>query len=143
MQKIYLNKLVDLNHQLKELISISVDDSIHYQLENDGMRALGAIIINGEYKDDHGNSHFQESIDLDILASFDKIIDKREFHVKVEDFDYTLNDGNLSLIIQACIYGVKDDDDRLIETAYEDSEEDVVKEIENVLKEEGMSEKKC
>ncbi|MCD7810154.1 MAG: LysM peptidoglycan-binding domain-containing protein [Erysipelotrichaceae bacterium] len=133
MQKLYLNKLVDLNHQLKELISISVDESIHYQMENDGMRALGAIMINGEYRNDHDKYQFHESIDLDIIAPYDKIIDKREFHVKVEDFDYTFNDGNLSLVIQACIYGVKDDEDRLIEATQDDSDDEVVKEIENIM----------
>lgn len=50
MQKIYFKKLVDLNHQLKELVSISVDESISYKMENQGMRAVGSIMINGEYK---------------------------------------------------------------------------------------------
>ena len=116
MQKIYFKKVVDLNHQLKELISISVDESINYKMENQGMRAYGSIMINGDYKDENMKKEFRENIDLDILAQFSKIEDKNEFNVKVEDFDYYLNDGNLSLVIQASIYGVKDDEDRVIET---------------------------
>ncbi len=137
MQKIYFKKLVNLDHQLKELVSISVDESIHYKMEDEGMRAVGGIIINGEYKNDSCKNHFHESIDLDILATYDKIIDKREFHLKVEDFDYNIIDGNLSLVIQAHIYGVKDDDDRMIETT-EESNDDVVKEIEELLKNDEM-----
>lgn len=139
MQKIYFKKLVDLNHQLKELVSISVDESISYKMESQGMRAVGSIMINGEYKDQEVKHSFHESIDLDILALFEKITDKRDFHVKVEDFDYTLMEGDLSLVIQACIYGVLDDEDRIIETAdprVETSNEDVALEIENLLRDE-------
>ena len=44
MQKIYFKKMVDLNHQLHELISISVDESIRYKMETNGMRAVGSIM---------------------------------------------------------------------------------------------------
>ena len=141
MQKIYFKKIVDLNHRLKELVSISVDESISYKMETQGMRAVGSIMINGEYKDDNTKQSFHETIDLDILAQFDKITDKRDFRVKVEDFDYTLNEGNMALVIQACVYGVLDDEDRVIETSQivsdeVQSDEDVALEIENLLREE-------
>ena len=137
MQKIYFKKLVDLNHQLKELVSISVDESINYKMESQGMRAVGSIMMNGDYKDEKGKHSFHESIDLDIMALFEKITDKRDFHVKVEDFDYVINEGNLSLVIQACVYGVLDDEDRVIETSAprveETNDEAVVEEIESLL----------
>ena len=66
MQKIFFKKKVDLNHQLSELISISVDESIRYKMETDGMRAIGSIMINGEYKDSQKKHQFHETIDLDI-----------------------------------------------------------------------------
>ncbi len=137
---IYFKKVVDLNHQLKELISISVDESINYKMENQGMRAYGSIMINGDYKDENMKKEFRENIDLDILAQFSKIEDKNEFNIKVEDFDYYLNDGNLSLVIQASIYGVKDDEDRVIETDRlieneEVHDEDISDEIESLIRE--------
>ena len=141
MQKIYFKKQVDLNHQLKELVSISVDESIQYKIETRGMRAVGSIMMNGEYKDEISKKDFSESIDLDILAVFDKITDKRDFQVKVEDFDYTLNDGNLDLVIQASIYGVLDDEDRIVETPkseYE-SQGEVIERIEDILQEQDQA----
>lgn len=142
MQKIFFKKMVDLNHQLKELVSISVDESINYKLESQGMRAYGSIMINGEYKDSQAKKDFHETIHLDILALFSKIEDRNEFNVKVDDFDYYLNDGNLSLVIQASIYGVKDDEDRVIETDEIITEKtnvepdiDVSEDIENLLRE--------
>lgn len=144
MQKIYFKKTVDLNHRLKELVSISVDESINYKMESQGMRAIGSIMINGEYKDDSMKHSFRESIDLDILAQFEKITDKRDFHVKVEDFDYSINAGDLSLVIQACVYGVLDDEDRVIEASpvREETQEDVIDEIEGLLREEDVLETK-
>ena len=137
MQKIYFKKKVDLNHQLHELISISVDESIRYKMESNGMRAIGSIMINGEYKDVQEKHQFHETIDLDIFALFEKITDKRDFHVKVEDFDYHLIDGDLSLVIQAYVYGVLDDEDRVIDTIEKsDDINDTANEIEKLLREE-------
>lgn len=114
MQKIYFHKVVNLDNPLKELLSISVDESIQYKIEMNGMRAIGSIIIHGEYDDGQRRNSFNESVDLDVLALFDKIEDKREFHMKVEDFDYTLQNGILKLVIQTHVYGVKDDEDKHI-----------------------------
>lgn len=141
MQKIYFKKVIDLNHQLKELVSVSVDESINYKMENQGMRAYGSIMINGDYKDEKSKKDFHEMIDLDILALFSKIEDRNDFNVKVEDFDYYFSDGDLALVIQACIYGVKDDDDRIIETDVLNIEDDneldnhVTEEIESLIRE--------
>jgi len=144
MQKLYFRKMIDLHHQLKELISVAVDESINYKMENQGMRAFGSIMINGEYKDENEKSCFHDTIDLDILAQYSKIEDKKDFCVKVEDFDYTFVDGDLSLVIQASIYGVKDDEDRVIETdvvlSKEEVVDDVSEDIEELLREQEISE---
>lgn len=137
MQKIYFNKLVNLNHELKELQSISVDESINYKLEKDGIRAIGSINITGEYKNQSDVKKFDDSIELDIFADFKKIVDKRDFLVKVDDFDYSLIDGNLQLKIQASVHSVKDDEDRIIEM------DDTAMEIENLMNEIEVNDKKA
>mgnify|MGYP003377198118 FL=1 len=141
MQKICFKKMIDLNHSLKELISVSVDESINYKMENQGMRAYGCIMINGEYKNDSDKKTFSDSIDLDILAQYSKVEDKKEFSVKVEDFDYRFVDGNLALSIQACIYGVKDDEDREVIADVkqeEHAEDDYIDQVEELLREESL-----
>ena len=94
MQKIYFEKWIDLNHQLNELLSLSVDESINYKIESVGVRAVGSLIVKGEY---NGNHKFDENIELDVLATFDKIVDQRDFNIKVEDFDYFIKDGNIQI----------------------------------------------
>ena len=135
MQKIYFKKMIELNNELKELVSVSVDESISYKLEQGGMRAFGSILINGEYKNFTLKKEFKDSIDIDIMAQYEKIEDRNDFTVKVEDFDYYINDGNLSLIIEANVYGVKDDDDRIIETTViENDVDDISEDIENLMR---------
>ena len=135
MQKIYFKKMIELNNELKELVSVSVDESISYKLEQGGMRAFGSILINGEYKNFTLKKEFKDSIDIDIMAQYEKIEDRNDFTVKVEDFDYYINDGNLSLIIEANVYGVKDDDDRVIETTIEEEKiDDISEDIENLMR---------
>ena len=134
MQKLYLKKVIDLNNDLKELVSVSVDESIHYKMEQQGMRAYGSILINGEYKNFTQKRLFEDSIDIDILALYEKIEDRNDFVVKVEDFDYRIHEGNLSLVIEAYVYGVKDDDDRIIEMENEKQNHEVSDNVEELMR---------
>lgn len=113
MQKIYYEKEIDLSHRLKELMSLTVDESIDYKIEDNGVRAVGSLIIKGEYLSDDSKL-FVENIELDIYADDKKIIDKRDFHLKVEDFDYEICDGNLKVTIEVGVYGVEEGKDRYI-----------------------------
>lgn len=126
MQKIYLEKAIDLNHQLKELVALSVDESINYKIENEGIRAVGDLIIKGEYKN-VGKETFEETLELDVLATFDKILDQRDFSIKVEDFDYKIKDGNIKVSIEAGVHGVVSGEDRYVK-------EDPLEQIETLMR---------
>ncbi len=115
MQKIYFEKMVDLNHQLSELLSISVDEAINYKIEDYGMKAQGAIEITGEFLKKAGKERFNETLEIDLLAPFEKVIDQRDFNIKVEDFDYRILEGNLLVTVQANVYGVVASEDKHIE----------------------------
>lgn len=132
MQKIYFEKWVDLNHQLKELLSLSVDESINYKIENVGVRAIGSLIVKGEYNED---KKFEENIEMDVLATFDKIVDQRDFNIKVEDFDYFIKDGNIQIKIEVGIHGVIEGEDRYVRDE-NFLEEDTIEEIENLIRDE-------
>ncbi len=132
MQKIYFEKWVDLNHQLKELLSLSVDESINYKIENVGVRAIGSLIVKGEYNDE---KKFEENIEMDVLATFDKIVDQRDFNIKVEDFDYFIKDGNVQIKIEVGIHGVVEGEDRYVRDE-NFLKEDTLEEIESLIRDE-------
>ena len=106
MQKIFYEKEIDLLHQLKELVSLTVDESIDYKIEDHGVRAVGSLAIKGEYISQE-KRHFLENVELDVYADDQKIIDHQDFHLKVEDFHYDIIDGNLKIKIEVGVYGLK------------------------------------
>lgn len=126
MQKIFYEKEIDLLHQLKELVSLTVDESIDYKIEDQGVRAVGSLAIKGEYISQE-KRHFLENVELDVYADDQKIIDRQDFHLKVEDFHYDIIDGNLKIKIEVGVYGVEEGENRYIQL-----DEDPIDEIEKL-----------
>lgn len=126
MQKIFYEKEIDLLHQLKELVSLTVDESIDYKIEDHGVRAEGSLAIKGEYISQE-KRHFLENVELDVYADDQKIIDHQDFHLKVEDFHYDIIDGNLKIKIEVGVYGVEEGENRYIQL-----DEDPIDEIEKL-----------
>lgn len=126
MQKIFYEKEIDLLHQLKELVSLTVDESIDYKIEDHGVRAVGSLAIKGEYISQE-KRHFLENVELDVYADDQKIIDRQDFHLKVEDFHYGIIDGNLKIKIEVGVYGVEEGENRYIQL-----DEDPIDEIEKL-----------
>ena len=124
MQKIFYEKEIDLLHQLKELVSLTVDESIDYKIEDHGVRAVGSLAIKGEYISQE-KRHFLENVELDVYADDQKIIDHQDFHLKVEDYD--IIDGNLKIKIEVGVYGVEEGENRYIQL-----DEDPIDEIEKL-----------
>ena len=126
MQKIFYEKDIDLLHQLKELVSLTVDESIDYKIEDHGVRAVGSLAIKGEYISQE-KRHYLENVELDVYADDQKIIDRQDFHLKVEDFHYDIIDGNLKIKIEVGVYGVEEGENRYIQL-----DEDPIDEIEKL-----------
>lgn len=126
MQKIFYEKEIDLLHQLKELVSLTVDESIDYKIEDHGVRGVGSLAIKGEYISQE-KRHFLENVELDVYADDQKIIDRQDFHLKVEDFHYDIIDGNLKIKIEVGVYGVEEGENRYIQL-----DEDPIDEIEKL-----------
>ena len=126
MQKIFYEKEIDLLHQLKELVSLTVDESIDYKIEDHGVRAVGSLAIKGEYISQE-KRHFLENVELDVYADDQKIVDRQDFHLKVEDFHYDIIDGNLKIKMEVGVYGVEEGENRYIQL-----DEDPIDEIEKL-----------
>jgi len=111
---------------VKELVSLTVDESIDYKIEDHGVRAVGSLAIKGEYISQE-KRHFLENVELDVYADDQKIIDRQDFHLKVEDFHYDIIDGNLKIKIEVGVYGVEEGENRYIQL-----DEDPIDEIEKL-----------
>ena len=125
MQKIFYEKEIDLLHQLKELVSLTVDESIDYKIEDHGVRAVGSLAIKGEYISQE-KRHFLENVELDVYADDQKIIDHQDFHLKVEDFHYEIISEE-QMDLNVVKPGVEEGENRYIQL-----DEDPIDEIEKL-----------
>ena len=87
---------------------------------------MGSLAIKGEYISQE-KRHFLENVELDVYADDQKIIDRQDFHLKVEDFHYDIIDGNLKIKIEVGVYGVEEGENRYIQL-----DEDPIDEIEKL-----------
>jgi len=130
MERLLFQKTIDLNHQLQELISVSVKDNLNYTLDKEGKRAVGTLNIEGDYLFNKQKQHFEDLIEIDILAPHERLDTLEDFSVEIQDYDYHITSGNLSLDIHVNAYGVLKKEDRHILI---DDEQERYEEIQDVL----------
>lgn len=134
MEKIVFERLIDLNHTLKELISISVNDHLQYRDDLEGKRAVGRLEISGEYLKLASKDRFNDEIEVDILAPFDRLEENERFYLEIQDFDYHIQNGNLNLEIQVNAHGVGEKKERhIIIDSPDDDEQALLKEIQDIV----------
>lgn len=134
MQRLFFKKLIDLNHHLQELTAIQVNENLAYLDDPAGKRAIGSLEISGEYLRLATKERFNDQIDIDVLAPFDRLEDNEEFHLAIQDYDYHIQNGNLEVEIQVLAYGVGEKKERHIEVVEPSvNEQEMLKEIQNIV----------
>ena len=114
---------IDFDNTIVKLNRLELVDDIQYIRDELGIRAVGAIYVGGNYEDSEGIRDFEEYIELDVLAPYDKLHDYNEFKVELAGYDYSIINGNLKLVIDLDIYGIYEDEEyeNVIEATVEDS----------------------
>lgn len=129
MERLLFQKTIDLNHQLQELLSVSVKENLNYRLDDEGKRAVGTLNIEGDYLFNKQRRHFEDLIEIDILAPFNRLEETEDFYVEILDYDYHITSGNLSLDIHVNAYGVTKKEDRHIFIDEEQARYEEIKEL--------------
>lgn len=129
MERLLFQKTIDLNHQLQELLSVNVKENLNYTLDKEGKRAAGTLNIDGDYLFNKQKKHFEDLIEIDILAPFQRLDEKEDFYVEIQDYDYHITSGNLSLDIHVNAYGVSKKEDRHILIDDEQARYEEIKEL--------------
>lgn len=125
MQYINLNKVVEMESDILDLLLISIDDQIKCIDENDGIKVIGDIAISGKVKLKDEEKNFSDNIELNIFLTMDEIVERNSLNVSVNDFSYSVENNKLYLNISLKIEGLKE-----IETSFLAKEdiEDISKE---------------
>lgn len=99
---LFADSVIDVKH-------LDVRESLSYQHEMDGIRAVGSLYIQGEYlAQDETLEPFEEILDMDVLAPNAKLT-QEPFYLKVEDFHSAVDQEGLCVYITLSIYGIKED----------------------------------
>lgn len=127
---------IDFDNSIIKLNSLDLYDDLQYINDELGIRAIGTIFVNGSYNDNLGERDFEEYLELDILAPYEKLRSYNEFKVKIDDYDYSIISGNLKLVINLNIEGIYDSVVEANDFFKRESTENNTIEIESELEEE-------
>lgn len=120
MQYINLNKTIDLEKNIVDLLLINIDDQINIIDDKDGIKISGTILIGCKVKTIEGDEEINDNISLDLFLMHEEVVERNLLNVSVTDFTYEIKEEKLLLNISLKIDGLKEIDTSFL--AKEDSE---------------------
>lgn len=108
MKKMKIEKQLIFADQVQRIVSLNVSEHLTYRHEDDGIRAMGPLYIKGQYEGSDGIEDFQETLEMDVLAPQDKLSGE-DFHLQIADYQGSVHEDTINVIITMDIYGLKDD----------------------------------
>lgn len=109
MKKMKIEKQLIFADQIKRIISLQVQENLTYQQEDDGIKAMGPLFIQGEYEGAQGVQRFQETLEMDVLAPKNKLSDQ-PFSLKVKESEGEIKDNTIVVHITMDIFGLREDE---------------------------------
>ncbi len=119
MKKMKIEKQLIFADHVKRLLSLHVQENLTYRHEEEGIRAIGPLYINGEYEGNDGVETFRETLEMDVLAPNDKL-SKEPFRLQIAEYQGKEQDDSIQVMIHLDIHGLKADQD---ETRTSDSKD--------------------
>ncbi|MBR3693985.1 MAG: LysM peptidoglycan-binding domain-containing protein [Erysipelotrichales bacterium] len=129
-----VERLLDFNHEIKQLYRIDLEEDLRYIKSDQGITANGFIYVIGKYDDGIDTKDFEELLEVDILAPFEKLEDIDGFKVEIEDYDYHILHGDLLLEITLQIQGLVSEKSRIenkVNDMFQDMEEKTINDEKN------------
>lgn len=130
MKTMRIEKQLILEHEISEIIRVSIQEGLQYKKEEEGVRAIGPLYVLGSYLDEQGQTRsIKEMIDMDVFAPSQKL-SQEDFYIQIGEVAFQGNKQELSLEIELQIAGLKDEveesseDTDVSEAPTEDKEED-------------------
>lgn len=114
MENITLEKVIEFNSLIDSIDYIEVKENNDYKIDEDNFHANGLIEIKGKVITIDDKIDFEERVDVDIYAPYEKKIDSNNFKLDIVDYSYKINGSNLIVYLVVSIKG-------LVENKIEDS----------------------
>ena len=87
MERLLFQKNINLEYPLQELVSINVKECLNYSTDDKGKRAVGTLNVEGDYLYKKQKYHFEDMIEIDILAPFERLSETEDFYVEIDDYE--------------------------------------------------------
>ena len=84
--------------------------AFYSELLDDDTHAKGYIDFKGNVKTMLDSKNFDETVDVDIFAPFEKHINREEFKIEVKDYSYIINDNKLIVYFVISLSGFKENE---------------------------------
>ena len=110
MDNITLEKIIKFDNTIVSLETLQVSNDLKYELLDDDTHAKGYIDFKGNIKTMLESKDFNETVDVDIFAPFEKHINREEFKIEVKDYSYIINDNKLIVYFVISLTGFKDNE---------------------------------
>ena len=110
MENITLEKIIKFDNTIVSLETLQVSNDLKYELLDDDTHAKGYIDFKGNIKTMLESKDFNETVDVDIFAPFEKHINREEFKIEVKDYSYVINDNKLIVYFVISLTGFKEND---------------------------------
>ena len=110
MENITLEKIIKFDNTIVSLETLQVSNDLKYELLDDDTHAKGYIDFKGNIKTMLESKDFNETVDVDIFAPFEKHINREEFKIEVKDYSYIINDNKLIVYFVISLTGFKDNE---------------------------------
>ncbi len=105
MKEMKINRMIEVENEVEEVVSLDTDSKMYYLDENLGKRCKGSIVIRGKYLSNNQLYDFNDEVFLDLLAPSEKL-DGQKVEVILNQAISKINHTNIEIIIPLQIKGV-------------------------------------
>ena len=107
MEKITIEKIIEFDSLIDSIEYVNIDDKINYLIDEDDTHCQATLHLLGKVNTLLGNKEFNENVDVDIYAPFEKKLDKENFKIEVKDYSYNIKQNKLIIYFIMCLTGIK------------------------------------
>lgn len=108
MKKMKIEKQLIFADHVNQVLAVKASEELTYKHEEDGIRALGPLYIDGQYVGDDGVESFQETLEMDVFAPSQKL-NGSDFYLEIADYQANVSEDGIQLLITMNIHGLLED----------------------------------
>lgn len=107
MKKMKIEKQLIFADHVQKVVSLEVQKELTYKHEEDGIRAMGTLSIQGQYEGDDGIEDFNETLEMDVLAPQEKLSGE-DFYLEIAEYQGVANEDGITIYVTLHIHGLKE-----------------------------------